>query len=52
MEIKIYEGYNLEELIDKAKNELGEDIKILHYETVEEKRFLFFRGKKKIQANG
>ncbi len=47
MEIKIYEGYNLEELIEKAKNELGEDIKILHYETVEEKRFLFFKSKKK-----
>jgi len=47
MEIKIYEGYNLEELIQKAKEELGEDIKILHYETTEEKKFFFFKGKKK-----
>ncbi|MBK3332479.1 flagellar biosynthesis protein FlhF [Persephonella atlantica] len=47
MEIRIYEGYNLEELIQKAKEELGEDIKILHYETVEERKFLFFKGKKK-----
>ncbi|WP_456464459.1 flagellar biosynthesis protein FlhF [Persephonella sp.] len=47
MEIKIYEGYDLEQLIDKAKDELGEDIKILHYETIEEKKFLFFKGKKK-----
>ncbi len=47
MEIKIYEGYDLQQLIEKAKDELGEDIKILHYETVEEKRFLFFKGKKK-----
>ncbi len=47
MEIKIYEGYNLEELIKQAKEELGEDIKILHYETVEEKKFFFFKGKKK-----
>ena len=47
MEIKIYEGYDLEKLIQKAKDELGEDIKILHYETVEEKKFFFFKGKKK-----
>jgi len=47
MEIKVYEGYDLEELIKKAKEELGEDIRILDYETVEEKRFLFFKGKKK-----
>jgi flagellar biosynthesis protein FlhF len=47
MEIKIYEGSDLEELIERAKKELGDDIKILHYETVEEKRFLFFKGKKK-----
>ncbi len=47
MEVKVYEGYDLEELIEKAKKELGEDIKILHYETVEEKRFFFLKGKKK-----
>ncbi len=47
MEIKVYEGYNLEELIQKAKEELGEDIRILHYETIEEKKFLFFKGKKR-----
>ncbi|WP_457639038.1 flagellar biosynthesis protein FlhF [Persephonella sp.] len=47
MEIKVYEGYDLEELIQKAKEELGDDIKILHYETVEEKKFFFFKGRKK-----
>ena len=47
MEIKVYEGYDLEKLIDKAKEELGDNIKILHYETEEEKRFFFFKGRKK-----
>ncbi|NPA13180.1 MAG: flagellar biosynthesis protein FlhF [Aquificae bacterium] len=47
MEIKVYEGYDLEELIHRAKAELGDDIKILHYETVEEKKFWFLRGRKK-----
>jgi len=47
MEIKVYEGYDLEELIQKAKEELGDDIKILNYETIEEKKFFFFKGKKK-----
>jgi len=47
MEIKIYEGYNLEELIQKAKEELGEDIKIVHYETITERRWFLFGSKKR-----
>ncbi len=47
MEIKIYEGYSLEELIKKAKEELGEDIKILHYEVIKERKWLLFGSKKK-----
>ncbi|WP_457644279.1 flagellar biosynthesis protein FlhF [Persephonella sp.] len=47
MEIKIYEGYNLEELIQKAKEELGEDIKIVHYETITERKWFIFGSKKR-----
>ena len=47
MEIKIFEGYNLEELIQEAKEEFGEDIKILHYEVLKERKWLFFGTKKR-----
>ncbi|WP_456401268.1 flagellar biosynthesis protein FlhF [Persephonella sp.] len=47
MEIKIYEGYDLEDIIQKAKKELGDDIKILHYEVNKERKWFFFGSKKK-----
>ena len=47
MEINVYEGYDLENLIQKAKHELGEDIKILYYETEDVKHWLPFRKKKR-----
>ncbi len=49
-EVKIYEGENLQELIYKAKEELGENVKILHYEEIVEKSWWFpFRKKKKFK---
>ena len=33
MRINKYEGYNLDALIEKAKEELGKNIKILSYES-------------------
>ncbi len=47
MEIKVYEGHDLEQLIQKAKEELGENIKILYYEVEEEKSWLPLKKKKK-----
>ncbi len=47
MEIKTYEGYDLEQLIKEAKAELGENIKILYYETEEEKRWLPVKKRRK-----
>ena len=47
MEINVYEGYDLENLIQKAKHELGEDIKILYYETEDVKHWIPFRKKKR-----
>jgi flagellar biosynthesis protein FlhF len=47
MEISVYEGYDLENLIQKAKHELGEDIKILYYETEDVKHWIPFRKKKR-----
>ncbi len=47
MEINVYEGYDLENLIQKAKHELGEDIKILYYETEDVKHWIPFKKKKK-----
>ncbi len=44
--VKVYEGEDLQKLIYKAKEELGEDIKILHYEEVFE-RVIWFPIKKK-----
>ena len=46
MKINRYEGYDLNALIEKAKKELGEDVKILSYE-VEEKGFFPFKKRKK-----
>jgi len=43
---KIYEGYNIDELIEKAKRELGEDIRIVQYEIFKEKKW-FVLGKRK-----
>ncbi len=47
MEINVYEGYDLENLIQKAKHELGEDIKILYYETEDVKHWFPFKKKKR-----
>ncbi len=59
-DIKIYEGEDLQKLIYKAKEELGEDIKILHYEEIFErvkwfpikkkKKFKLFVEKKEIET--
>ncbi|EDP73757.1 hypothetical protein HG1285_04723, partial [Hydrogenivirga sp. 128-5-R1-1] len=47
-DVKIYEGEDLQKLIYKAKEELGEDIKILHYEEIFEKiKWFPFKKKKK-----
>ena len=46
MEIVKYEGYNLQELIDQAKKEYGEDVKILSYEVENERRLLLFPKKR------
>ncbi|BAF69730.1 flagellar biosynthesis protein FlhF [Nitratiruptor sp. SB155-2] len=46
MEIVKYEGYDLEALIDQAKKEYGDDVKILSYETETQRRFFLFRRKK------
>ncbi len=50
MVINIYEGYTLEEAIQKAKGELGENIKVLHYEIVDEKSWIPFRKRKKYKV--
>ncbi|GAB6071965.1 flagellar biosynthesis protein FlhF [Venenivibrio stagnispumantis] len=47
MEINIYEGENLEKLLEQAKREFGEDVKIINYEVFTESRFLPFLKKKK-----
>jgi len=47
MKINKYEGYDLDALIDEAKKELGNDIKILSYEVEEEKGFFPFKKRKK-----
>jgi len=44
MEIVKYEGYNLDELIAKAKEEYGEEVKIISYEILTEG--ILFRKKK------
>jgi flagellar biosynthesis protein FlhF len=41
MRINKYEGYNLDALIEKAKEELGKNIKILSYESEDERSLLF-----------
>ncbi len=46
MASKIYEGENIQELVDRAKRELGENIKIVQYEIFKEKKW-FFLGKRK-----
>lgn len=46
MEIVKYEGYDLQELIDQAKKEYGEDIKILSYEVENERKLLLFPKKR------
>ncbi|NPA53150.1 MAG: flagellar biosynthesis protein FlhF, partial [Aquificae bacterium] len=43
---KIYEGENIQELVEKAKSELGDNIKIVQYEIFKEKKWLFL-GKRK-----
>ncbi len=43
---KIYEGENIEELVERAKRELGENIRIVQYEIFKEKKWLFL-GKRK-----
>ncbi len=43
---KIYEGYNIEELVEQAKRELGDDIRIVQYEIFKEKKW-FLLGKRK-----
>ncbi len=43
---KIYEGYNIEELVEQARRELGEDIRIVQYEIFKEKKWLLL-GKRK-----
>ena len=50
MVINIYEGQTLEEAIQKAKTELGENIKVLHYEIVDEKSWIPFRKRKKYKV--
>ena len=46
MTVKVFEGEDLELLIEKAKRELGQDLDILYYE-VEKKRSIFPFFKKK-----
>ena len=49
-EIKAYEGEDLQELINKAKEELGENIRILYYEEIfETVWWLPFKKKKKFK---
>jgi len=50
MVINIFEGTTLEEAIEKAKGELGDNIKVLHYEVVDEKSWIPFRKKKKYKV--
>ncbi|NPA52970.1 MAG: flagellar biosynthesis protein FlhF [Aquificae bacterium] len=50
MVINIYEGYTLEEAIQKAKEELGENIKVLHYEITEQKTWIPFKKRKKYKV--
>ncbi len=50
MVINIYEGSTLEEAIEKAKTDLGENIRVLHYEIVDEKSWIPFRKKKKYKV--
>ncbi len=50
MVINIFEGTTLEEAIEKAKGELGENIKVLHYEVIDEKSWIPFRKKKKYKV--
>ncbi len=45
MDIKVFEGENLETLIEKAKRELG-DVDILYYEVEKRKSIIPFRSKK------
>ncbi|WP_200763806.1 flagellar biosynthesis protein FlhF [Nitrosophilus alvini] len=47
MKINRYEGYDLDLLIQEAKKELGEDIKILSYEVETQKSILPFKKRKK-----
>ncbi len=46
MSSRIYEGYDIQELVEKAKKELGENIRIVQYEIFKEKKW-FFLGKRK-----
>jgi flagellar biosynthesis protein FlhF len=46
MASKIYEGENIQELVERAKRELGENIKIVQYEIFKEKKW-FFLGRRK-----
>ncbi len=47
MKINKYEGYDLDALIEEAKRELGNDLKILSYEVEEEKSIFPFKKRKK-----
>jgi len=47
MKINKYVGYDLDELIAKAKKELGEDVKILSYEVEDEASIFPFKKRKK-----
>ncbi len=47
MKINRYVGYDLDALIEEAKRELGNDIKILSYEVEEERALLPFKKRKK-----
>ncbi|RMD47239.1 MAG: flagellar biosynthesis protein FlhF, partial [Aquificota bacterium] len=50
MEVKVYEGENLQNLINKAKQELGDNVRILYYEEFFEKSWwLPLRKKKKFK---
>ncbi|WP_281951171.1 flagellar biosynthesis protein FlhF [Nitrosophilus kaiyonis] len=47
MKINKYEGYDLDALIEEAKRELGNDIKILSYEVEDERGIFPFKKRKK-----
>ena len=46
MSVKVYEGTNLDSLIERAKQELGENVKILYYEVEKKPSFIPFVRKK------